>query len=464
MMLRSLATLAAVGVAAAQCTIPNSAPPGYETLNQTASDGQAGAWKCSNLTKGSVKCPSVLKCAAGFALKTNYTKAVASCPTDNQSLVLTGCEAMACEKPTAAGYNLAALDCDNYTASGKAGDPYSVPCSGINTTAPCASGFKKSGAVSYSCTKAGAEVTLTGCTPNLCLVNSGMRNEYEGIKYFLSAEQRALTTAAFAKFNSSACTAKYMACEKKAGCLASVKSYLAVDGDVEYASGNDLGDEAKALLACNQAVAGVQVSAASVEATLACKWTGPWGKLDWATGVVDYVQKNGTKLTASCPTDGGAMVLAGCAQMDNCTKLDYRKNMIPSTEKPCEEGRMEHKSECEVACEKGYTLKEKKFTDAGKKIKNYPIKPKCNNGVLEFDMDCEQDADFTPLIIIGSTLIVLLPGLAAFKYLREFAAYNRKKSEGCTWGADGTLLDASGQKVVENEEKMVENPIADDAA
>jgi hypothetical protein len=44
------------------------------------------------------------------------------------------------------------------------------------------------------------------------------------------------------------------------------------------------------------------------------------------------------------------------------------------------------------------------------------------------------------------------------------AAYNRKKSEGCTWGADGTLLDAGGQKVVDNEEKMVENPLADDAA
>jgi hypothetical protein len=97
--------------------------------------------------------------------------------------------------------------------------------------------------------------------------------------------------------------------------------------------------------------------------------------------------------------------------------------------------------------------KQKKFEN-DKKIKNYPIMPSCNDGKIVFNADCEAEADWTPMIIIISVVSFLLPGLAAIKYFREVALYNKLKSEGCTWNGKGEKIDASG-------EKMVDNPVAE---
>ena len=202
---------------------------------------------------------------------------------------------------------------------------------------------------------------------------------------------------------------------------------------------------------CNFNFAGLLVTAADVNASLLCKWKGPWGKMDWATGDADY-SAGASGLAAICPANGGAMSLSGCSFRKNCTKLTLKANMGYGT---CSANAMLHKQSCEVDCTEGYQIKQKKFTEDGKKVKDYPKMPTCEDGVLEFEAECEETPDLTPLFIIIGVMSFLLPGLSAIKYFKEVAAFNKLKSEGCTWNGKGELIDASG-------EKMVENPIAKD--
>jgi len=486
MALRCVATLGLLaGASAMTCKLGmNTNQPGYKhktAQNWACSEMNfcAAAYKEKNPDKCKVTCERKPGCAVGFS--GNVT---VSCPAEGKDVKLAGCKAFTCKRPTTtAGYILTNMNCkassdsswsgdeDGLQASGKLDDPTAVSCRGH----VCATGYHNTTVTipEPKCTKDGADLSFTGCAPNKCVVNSGMSSLHGGIKYFLDANQRAATKTAYDNLKKDN-TTEYNKCATDAGwrdefdsipCLEEISKFLVLDNnDREYVSrlrGPMKNKNARALMAkaVDQAkkgvseYAGLLVTAASVENTLVCDWTGPWGKIKWAAGVADY-KEGPDGLSAVCPAHNADMVLAGCVIKKNCTTVTMRTNMVASTEKPCG-APMLHKESCEVACAAGFVLKTKKFDTEGKKIKNYPVQPYCADGKIFMNADCEAEADLTPIFIIIGVVSFLLPGLAAIKYFREVAAYNKQKSEGCTWNGKGEMIDASG-------EKMVDNPIAEE--
>ena len=89
------------------------------------------------------------------------------------------------------------------------------------------------------------------------------------------------------------------------------------------------------------------------------------------------------------------------------------------------------------------------------KLKDYPRHPVCLDGELHFDADCEEDSDWTYVILIVSLLAFVLVLIPVLKYVKEFKTYQSNKAQGMMYNSKGDLVDADGQ-VVE------ENPVADD--
>jgi len=475
MALRCVAALCLLaGASAGECELGTTNQAGYEHKvagqNFVCRKKFTTPTNCLNKEFCGVSCEKLPGCAVGFS--GNVT---VSCPAEGKELKLAGCKAFTCKRPTTTpGYDLTNMTCaassdsswsgeeDGYQASGKLDDPTSVSCS----KHVCATGYHNTTVTipEPKCTKDGADLSFTGCAPNKCVVNSGMSSLHGGIKYFLDDNQRAATKTAYDNLKTDN-TTEYNKCAADAGCLEEISKFLVLDNnDREYAprlKGPLKNKNARALMAkaVDQAkkgvagYAGLLVTAASVENTLVCDWTGPWGKIKWAAGVADY-KEGPDGLSAVCPAHNADMVLAGCLIKQNCTTVTMRTNMVASTEKPCG-APMLHKESCEVACAAGFVLKTKKFDTEGKKIKNYPVQPYCADGKIFMNADCEAEADLTPIFIIIGVVSFLLPGLAAIKYFREVAAYNKLKSEGCTWNGKGEMIDASG-------EKMVDNPIAEE--
>jgi hypothetical protein len=99
-------------------------------------------------------------------------------------------------------------------------------------------------------------------------------------------------------------------------------------------------------------------------------------------------------------------------------KIVMRPNMQSDPLRyPCPaNGLLEHEQFCEVRCQEGWHLAEKKFDAEEKRIKDYPRHPYCVNGDLRFDADCEEDANFTGLFIILGLLFMAGIAYPAVKF------------------------------------------------
>jgi hypothetical protein len=177
-----------------------------------------------------------------------------------------------------------------------------------------------------------------------------------------------------------------------------------------------------------------------------CNTIGTW--VAPAGAVTDYKLSN-TTVKVQCLKHKGDFVLSGCVKKSDCaTPIVYTANMVRDTTLPCpKDKKLKHKEYCAVACAAGYHLKEKAFDPEGKRIKNYPQHPVCTDGHLSFQAECVEDSNFTILFVIIGVLVFGLILVPVVKYFIEVTAFNKKKSEGCTWNGKGELLNSSGEMV-----------------
>ena len=109
------------------------------------------------------------------------------------------------------------------------------------------------------------------------------------------------------------------------------------------------------------------------------------------------------------------------------------------------DGRLSHFDSCKVECEVGYHLVESKRDEHKNRISNpkywRPLHPQCDNGILHFSVSCEEDTDWTGVLIIVLVLGFFLVLIPVVKYMRVVGAYNKDKAAGCTWAPDGSKSD-----------------------
>ena len=284
-----------------------------------------------------------------------------------------------------------------------------------------------------------------------CWVNSGMADPRVGVMYDKVAMPAGFTVQLLNQ--SKTCASEFMACESNAECngslkgegLAELKNFL--EG-VMNTSGFGTNPLVAAVIKCAaNSVPGLLVSSDYIKPKLKCAWTGPWGKHNTITGVADYKLQHGSELSAACSADGGSFVLSGCILKENCSSPPLRDHQTISKDKsdpgkPCPLT-LAHKMTCTVSCTKGFHIREKKFDENKKKIKAYPQHPKCNDGKLAFDVDCEKDTDLTGMYIILGAIMILGPVPCTVKYVQAYKDYKTKVGQGCRWDSQGNLVGGS---------------------
>lgn len=109
------------------------------------------------------------------------------------------------------------------------------------------------------------------------------------------------------------------------------------------------------------------------------------------------------------------------------------------------EGKLSHFDSCMVTCDAGWHLVESKRTEHKVRISNpkywRPLHPRCDDGILHYNVACEEDTDWTGVLIIVLVLGFFLVLIPVVKYMQVVGAYNKDKAAGCTWAPDGAKND-----------------------
>ena len=109
------------------------------------------------------------------------------------------------------------------------------------------------------------------------------------------------------------------------------------------------------------------------------------------------------------------------------------------------EGKLSHFDSCMVTCDDGWHLVESKRDEHKVRISNpkywRPLHPRCDDGILHYNVACEEDTDWTGVLIIVLVLGFFLVLIPVVKYMQVVGAYNKDKAAGCTWAPDGAKND-----------------------
>jgi len=197
------------------CTLPNTAPLGYDI------DGMS----CAGLTNAALACLGAT-CSAGYAGAVTY-----ACSADGAAVTLSGCmQVLQCTLPLVApvGYVLSGSSCVDTSST-------SLSCVGV---ASCDAGSHYLGTMTYTaCTVAGGEVIFGGCSLDECAAGTD------------NCDANAICTDTNSGF-SCACKAGFTGSGTDGTCVESSSNcYNSACGCPPFTGGEQWCDESNALIA-----------------------------------------------------------------------------------------------------------------------------------------------------------------------------------------------------------------------